>query len=662
MIRILVVDDQKTVRESLRSWLEPVSDFEVVGTASDGHSAIEQVEILKPDIVLVDMQMPALDGVETTSIICRKFIGVKVIILSMYDGEEYVTKSLQAGATGYLLKNTPRSELIEAIVFVNRGYSQFAPGLINKVADSIGSSQLLEVEESKVSAPGADDLNYVGLADVPGSNFGRQVDSSFKPKSKKYYFKIWLLGNSIIWLFSLSYILFKQPSYTSKWTIALPASNLSTRIDLPGVGQASSESESPYNSDFADPRENYKYLAGTEELLAEAAASLAMPLEEFGEPKVEIPSNTTLIEFEIDAQQPATAQKKAIAIQKSLRNSLQRLRQDESKDSSRDLESTLDSAAQKLRIARQKLSQFQLESGLSSSEQTTNLTYNIEQLRKQRAEIVAQEQKVSSSIQELQNSLNVSPATAAEAMALQSDPQFKEYNDGYSQVSRELTNLNAKFSADHPAVLEKQAEQEQIKADLYRRGEVLLSRPVTESDLKNVNSDGNSSLSQRANLFQQLVSLKSEQTGLERQANVLRQQIAKLETRMTDLSQASAKLQQLQQEVQLAQAVYSSTATRLDLTRSQTSASYPPVSLVAAPNLPRKVSSPKKGLVLFGSALSSLLLTSGLYSLWLKNKRDYYQAEEFPVLVSAEKASQNGKGKVPALLMEKIDSIYRDRS
>ena len=667
MIRILLVDDQKTVRESLRAWLEPVTNFAIVGTASDGHSAIEQVEILKPDVVLIDMEMPTLDGVETTAIICQKFLGVKVIVLSMHDEPEYVSRSLQAGATGYLLKNTPKKELIQAIEFVNRGYSQFAPGLANKIASAIPQHRSLEVKATKAENNSISDRAQPTAQIVRSKQQPPALTSqTSKLRGKRFYLKTWLLGNLIIWSVSLLYIQFKQPVYQSKWAIALPASNSSSNIDIPGVGQASTESESPYNSDFSDPRENYKYLAKTESVLIEAADSIGMTLDEFGKPKIETPGNTTLIEFQIDASKPKIAQAKAIALQKSLQNSLKRLRRDENRDRTQDLEQALAVAAKKLKTARRKLAQFQIDSGLSSTEQASNLTYNIEQLRKQKAEVVAQARKIKSRFNQLQSSLKIAPQTAANALALQSDPELKEYLNSYSQASRELANLEAKFSSNHPSVVEKQSQLNQTQAKLYRRGELILGQPLTENDLKNINADSGGALSQRANLFQELVSLQAEEKGLSEQGQTLQQQINELEGKLSTLSQSGSQLQQLEKDVQLAQAVYSSTATKLELNQSQTSASYPPVSIISPPTVPQSVAAPKKSLVMLGSLMSSLLLSSGLYTLWLKEKRDRLENEPsiiIPRLASVAKASQNGNGyySLPPKPKKKASSFGRDK-
>jgi hemolysin D len=132
MIRILLVDDQKSIRERLKSLLETESDFEIVGMVDNGYDAIEQVKLLLPDVVLMDMEMPEIDGILATKIISHSSLKTRVLVLSSYDSDEYVAKSIQSGANGYLLKGAPPQEIRDAIRFVNRGYMQIAPGLFEK--------------------------------------------------------------------------------------------------------------------------------------------------------------------------------------------------------------------------------------------------------------------------------------------------------------------------------------------------------------------------------------------------------------------------------------------------------------------------------------------------------------------------------------------------
>jgi hemolysin D len=132
MIRILLVDDQKSIREWLKSLLETEPDFEIVGMVDNGYDAIEQVKLLLPDVVLMDMEMPDIDGILATKIIADSSLKTKVLVLTSYDSHDYVTKSIYAGAKGYILKGAPTEEIREAIRFVNRGYMQIAPGLFEQ--------------------------------------------------------------------------------------------------------------------------------------------------------------------------------------------------------------------------------------------------------------------------------------------------------------------------------------------------------------------------------------------------------------------------------------------------------------------------------------------------------------------------------------------------
>lgn len=164
MIRVLLVDDQKTVRESLKISLEPEVDIEVIGTANDGIVAINQVEALLPDVVIMNMEMPALDGASATKQITSRFPETKVLILTSFDGDEYITKSLAMGAKGYLLKSVETQDLISAIRNAHKGYTQIAPGLIEKLLVATDSGVVLS-KLSKLSP--LNDTNITSIATKP---------------------------------------------------------------------------------------------------------------------------------------------------------------------------------------------------------------------------------------------------------------------------------------------------------------------------------------------------------------------------------------------------------------------------------------------------------------------------------------------------------------
>ena len=132
MINVLIADDQNFVRKTLESYLELESDLNVVGFAENGQAAIDQVEVLKPDVVLMDIEMPVMDGLTATETIAQKFSETKVLMLSIYDKEQDVSRALKLGAKGYWLKNTTAKELAAAIRHVHEGYFQLALELVEK--------------------------------------------------------------------------------------------------------------------------------------------------------------------------------------------------------------------------------------------------------------------------------------------------------------------------------------------------------------------------------------------------------------------------------------------------------------------------------------------------------------------------------------------------
>ncbi len=126
-IRVLVVDDHPIVREGICALLAVVGDIEVVGEAANGSEAIDMVRELQPDVVLMDIAMPIMGGLEATRRICREFPKIKVLILTQYDDKEYVLPVIEAGATGFVSKAAASSELIDGIRSVHRGDSYLSP-------------------------------------------------------------------------------------------------------------------------------------------------------------------------------------------------------------------------------------------------------------------------------------------------------------------------------------------------------------------------------------------------------------------------------------------------------------------------------------------------------------------------------------------------------
>jgi DNA-binding NarL/FixJ family response regulator len=134
-IRVLLADDHTILRDGIRSLLEDEPDMQVVGEAEDGHTAVKMTSQLEPDVVVMDIAMPLLNGLEATRQIKRSHPNVKVLILTMHENEEYIRQVLATGAMGYILKDAAARELLGAIRAVNRGEAVLSPAVTRLVIE-----------------------------------------------------------------------------------------------------------------------------------------------------------------------------------------------------------------------------------------------------------------------------------------------------------------------------------------------------------------------------------------------------------------------------------------------------------------------------------------------------------------------------------------------
>ena len=137
-VRVLIVDDHPVVRDGLRGMLDAQPDLEVLGEAANGHQALAAVARETPDVVLMDLRMPELDGVEATRRIRDGHPGVSVLVLTTYDDDTAILRAVEAGATGYLLKDAPREDLFAAVRAAARGETTLAPSVAAKLMRGLG--------------------------------------------------------------------------------------------------------------------------------------------------------------------------------------------------------------------------------------------------------------------------------------------------------------------------------------------------------------------------------------------------------------------------------------------------------------------------------------------------------------------------------------------
>jgi two-component system NarL family response regulator len=146
IIRILIADDHPIIGQALTMFLECEPDITVVGYASDGRKALELFRKHQPDVAVMDLQMPKMEGADAIAVICAKFKHARIVVLTTFDGDEDIYRGLRSGAKGYLLKGAEPKELLDAIRTVHKGQRYIPPSIAAKLAERMGSQELSDRE------------------------------------------------------------------------------------------------------------------------------------------------------------------------------------------------------------------------------------------------------------------------------------------------------------------------------------------------------------------------------------------------------------------------------------------------------------------------------------------------------------------------------------
>jgi uncharacterized protein involved in exopolysaccharide biosynthesis len=430
------------------------------------------------------------------------------------------------------------------------------------------------------------------------------------------YIVLSALGNTFIWGSSLQYLKVTKPTYTSEWGLILSSGSLGVNVNLPEIGQASSSSGSALGSSTYDPRANYEYIFTSEAVLKNAAAIAKIPPDKFGKPRIKLLNNTTIMQFEVTGKSPKEAQNKSLALYQAIIHKVNTLRAGEIKQRGQPSQQILLSAQNKLEQAQKRLSDYKMRSGLNFPEQVGNLSTNIEQLRRLRAETKAQEQLNNQRMQQLAKDLNLTPAEAAIAFLLHVDQIFQQNLKDYSEATTSLEVLMTKYGVNHPQVVKEAKRQQAAWDGLLERSEYLAGKPLTPDTLSRLALAANGS--GRETLFQNLLSYQSDLEGLTAQIKALDTAIAQLEKRLDNLSQKQSTLENLKRDQQIAEALFASTLTKLDLGQGDVFSTYPLIQIAKDPSLPEEPTAPKKNFILAGAAAGSVFSTLGLTLLWIR--------------------------------------------
>jgi DNA-binding NarL/FixJ family response regulator len=171
-IRMLLADDHRLFRQGMRQICEILGGFEVIGEAENGKEVVHLAQELQPDVILMDINMPLLDGVQATRIITEDNPAIRVIILTMYQQDRYVFEAIKAGARGYLLKDADEQELVDVVRAVHRGEALIDPALATRVLDEFRRLSQFTAEEGNLESLTSGELDVLRLVAQGADNKG----------------------------------------------------------------------------------------------------------------------------------------------------------------------------------------------------------------------------------------------------------------------------------------------------------------------------------------------------------------------------------------------------------------------------------------------------------------------------------------------------------
>ncbi len=430
------------------------------------------------------------------------------------------------------------------------------------------------------------------------------------------YIVLGILCNAGLLAFTIYYLKKTPPTYTSQLIVHVAGSSPGVSVNLPSIGQANTSSGTAFGS-HSDPRENYKLMATNETILNAAAVALDIPKDQFGKPKVNLINNTTLLEFQFNAQDPKKAQAKAQAVYHALYSRLEVLRDTEQKERDKAVQKALADAETKLTQAQRNISGYKLESGLNSSAQVKNLINNLGSLQIQYIQTAAEYRKISERLKQQIRTIGIQPQQAADALVLETDQEFQKILTNYTNANSKLIELRGIRGENYPDVAKARNERESSLNAVLKRGQLLLGKPLEKLTLELLILDNsNGSGEKRANLFVQVIDLKAEQQGLGGEMATLQSQIDRLTQELSVLTQKEAILDNLDRDVQIAQAVFASTLTKIDLSKGDPFASFPMIQVIEEASLPTKPSAPKPKLIMAGAIIGCIFVSTGLTILW----------------------------------------------
>jgi len=454
------------------------------------------------------------------------------------------------------------------------------------------------------------------------------------------YLCIGVLLNTLVWAGALLYLKRADPSYVSNWGVLVLGGNADVNVSLPGTGSASADAGGRTKI-AADARTDYVYIATSPDVLNAAAEKAGIESEDFSAPEIVVDKNTAIMSFAIEGATPELAQDKGQALYAVLNERVEELRNSEVDRRNQDNQVALERAQQKVDAAQEELANYLANSGFNSDQQLEGLATGIESLRQLRSQYSAQAAGLDGRITQLNSNVDVgAQQDITDSYSLQGDPVYQQLFGTYGRLSAEFSEVSGQLGAQHPLVVAKRAELGSAQAALQQRGSFLLGRSVDQATLVRIaplGIDPQTSIV-RGEIFRESVVNQADRESLLSQNQSLAEEINQMEARLGQLSQEKFVVDRLRQNLQLSEAIFTSTLARLDLNEEDIYSLYPPIQLVTEPSLPNEGDrvSPSAKTVLLGALAGSFVITLGLLLYWYeKRDRDSLENEQLPSWLSS---------------------------
>lgn len=431
---------------------------------------------------------------------------------------------------------------------------------------------------------------------------------------KRPYLVTGIISYAVIGLI-ISLYLAKSPRFTSQMDLVLPGTGSSSSVTLDNVGQIVSQTNTPFSGGGFNPRVNYKEMLGSRAVGERAAKDLNMPLSDFGEPKVKLTEQTSIISFSITGATPENAQAKAYALFNSLQSELDNLRIDELSHHDKSIQQVLNQYRARMNSTRNAIVNFQERSIVVSTKQMDLLITSLSGIKERKVYVGADVQNLKAYINQLSNEIGVSPKLAGQAFALQSDVEFRAYIGELQASITQLSEFSSRWGSNHPKVIAQQKRLDFTRKAINNRSTEIFGVEANEI----FNSLSLDLTPKRSQLFADLIEAYASQKAKSSMLLELERSINHLGDELKVYSREIVELERLEREFSMAEAVYTSAAARLEANKSDVFASYPVVQMLTKPLYPTNPSSPKKAIAIIAAIAGFLFITLGLMIVCQRN-------------------------------------------